>query len=331
VGALQRSLRRDEVHVLHFIGHGFFDVQRNEGGLVFEEETRQSRRVSAEQIGTLLHDHLALRLVFLNACEGARGGTIPFAGVAQKLVQQRVPAVLAMQYAVSDAAAISLAYEFYCALADGVALDEATSEARKAIYVAGETFEWGTPVLFSRSADGVILNLAKDEQQAMPQIPSQDAQPPWWEQIQAGGIQAEGDVIIATIGAGASNVAVGKGITQQVYQLVGAPAPDDQQVIMQKFAEVEAALAAPQQTPDAAIKQIAELQLQLLRGELTKTDEKETPSASAITLAGNWLLDNLPDIAESLTALFATPAVGRVVGKAGEAAVTWVKQRFGKP
>lgn len=326
LAALQSALRRGEVHVLHFIGHGFFDAAGGEGGLVFEDEARRSRRVSAGQLGTLLHDHRALRLVFLNACEGARGGsTLPFAGVAQKLVQQQVPAVLAMQFAISDPAAIALAHEFYRALADGVALDEATSEARKAISVAGATFEWGTPVLFSRSPDGVILDMAKDEEQPM----AERAEPPWWEQVQAGGVHAAGDVIIATIGAGASNVAVGKGITQQIYQVVGPPTPDDRQVIQAKFADLDTALSA-QKARDAATQQVAALQLQLLRGELTKTDEKETPSASAITLAGNWLLDNLPDIAEGLAGLFATPAVGRVVGKAGEAAVTWVKERFGK-
>jgi len=44
---------------------------------------------------------------------------------------------------------------------------------------------------------------------------------------------------------------------------------------------------------------------------------------------GDWLLDNLPAIGEALGTLFALPAVGRVVGKAGEAAVKWVQQRFG--
>ena len=43
---------------------------------------------------------------------------------------------------------------------------------------------------------------------------------------------------------------------------------------------------------------------------------------------GDWLLDNLPAIGEALGALFALPAVGRVVGKAGEGAVKWVTQRF---
>ena len=75
---------------------------------------------------------------------------------------------------------------------------------------------------------------------------------------------------------------------------------------------------------------MAEFQLKLLQGELTKTDKDETPSASTITQVGDWLLDNIPSIAESLTSLFATPVVGKIVGKAGEVAVKWVKQRFGK-
>jgi hypothetical protein len=66
----------------------------------------------------------------------------------------------------------------------------------------------------------------------------------------------------------------------------------------------------------------------LLAGELTKTGDGEQPSASTITQIGNWLLDNLPPIAEALTGLFATPAVGRVIGRAGDAAVTWARQRF---
>jgi hypothetical protein len=75
---------------------------------------------------------------------------------------------------------------------------------------------------------------------------------------------------------------------------------------------------------------MAEFQLKLLQGELAKTGEGETPSASTITQVGDWLLDNVPQIAEILTGLFATPAVGRVVGKAGKVAVEWVKKRFGR-
>jgi hypothetical protein len=319
--ALQQALRRQDVHILHFIGHGFFDEAAQTGGLVFEQESGKRLDVTAVQLGTILHDQRALRLVFLNACHGARGSaTMPFAGVAQRLVQQNVPTVLAMQFAVTDTAAIALAHEFYRALADGLAVDEATSEARKAIYAAGEPFEWGTPVLFTHAPDGVILAPATEEEAPM----QESAAPPWWQQI-----RAAGDVIIASVGAGASNVAVGKGITQQVTQLLGPPAPDDRQIILQKLSEIDAALAAQPSVADAGRLEVAKLQLQLLRGELAKTAEGETPSASAITLAGSWLLDNLPSMRSALAHLFATPAAGRVLAKAGEDAVTWAKERLG--
>jgi hypothetical protein len=160
----------------------------------------------------------------------------------------------------------------------------------------------------------------------------------WWEQLgehqELSGVGSvdtsgvTGDVIIGIVGAGASDVAVGKNITQQIYKLVGTPTPDDKELIAQKFAQVDAALAVHKGSLDIGKVQTAEGYLQLLRGELMKTGEAEIPSASTITLVGNWLLDNVPQIVEALTSLFATPAVGRVIGKAGEAAASWVKQRF---
>ena len=45
----------------------------------------------------------------LNACEGARADvTNPFAGTAQQLMQQGIPAVVAMQFEITDDAAIML-------------------------------------------------------------------------------------------------------------------------------------------------------------------------------------------------------------------------------
>jgi hypothetical protein len=332
---------------LHFIGHGDFGppvaqtaqptngTGAEAGRLFFENESGLHQEVSATELATLLHDHAPLRLVYLNACQGAAADPQnAFAGVAQKLVQQGIPAVLAMQFAVSDRAAIALAQEFYQALTAGLPLESALSEARKAIYSEGEVFEWGTPVLFSRSPDGLIVALPQEEATTM----DNSAKAPWWQQIgdaatgdpaaiDPSSIRAAGDVIIGVVGAGAKNVAIGKDVTQIVQDVVGPPAPDDKQIIAQKLAAVSAALQ--QDAVDAAQKAQAATYLQFLQGELVKTDKEETPSASTITLAGNWLLDNVPVLLETLTGLFATPAVARVVAKAGEAAVAWVKTRFG--
>lgn len=149
----------------------------------------------------------------------------------------------------------------------------------------------------------------------------------WWDSIPA---QIGGDVIIGHVGAGATGVAIGKNITQTIYDVLGEPTPDDKQVIEQKLSEAATAVQELREQLNTQTATMAEFQLKLLHGELTKTEEGETPSASTITQVGDWLLDNVPQIAEILTSLFATPAVGRVVGKAGEVAVEWVKKRFGR-
>ena len=114
LSALQRRLRRDTYNVLHFIGHGGFDLRTQDGVLILEDEDGLSYRVSGQDLGMLLHDHRSLRLAVLNACEGARTARDdPFAGTAQSLVQQGIPAVIAMQFEITDEAAIILAQEFY--------------------------------------------------------------------------------------------------------------------------------------------------------------------------------------------------------------------------
>jgi tetratricopeptide (TPR) repeat protein len=157
---LQRRLRQHEYHIFHFVGHGGFDEQAQDGLLVLEDQEARGRRVSAQFIGTLLHDHRPLRLAVLNACEGARASrTDPFAGTAQSLVQQGVPAVIAMQFEVTDDAAICFTREFYAAIASGYPVDAALAEARKAIFAEVSEIEWGTPVLYMRSPDGRVFDV----------------------------------------------------------------------------------------------------------------------------------------------------------------------------
>ena len=158
--ALQQELRRGRYHVFHFIGHGAYDAAAGESVLLFEDENERGRPVSGSQLGTILADHRSLRLAVLNACEGARTSRDdPFSGVAASLVQFELPAVVAMQFEITDRAAITFADEFYGALVNGLPVDAALAEARKAIYAAGNDIEWGTPVLFMRTRDGRLFDL----------------------------------------------------------------------------------------------------------------------------------------------------------------------------
>lgn len=171
--ALQARLRQGPAHVLHFIGHGYFDQTANQGGLVFEDDRGQAVLIAAEKFKVLLHDQSELRLVFLNACESARGGrSDSFAGVAQQLVQQAAPAVVAMQFPVSDQAAIVLSREFYRALAGGYPVEAAVSQARKAVFGLADSAEWGAPVLFSRADDNRLIELPQgDRREAIERLP----------------------------------------------------------------------------------------------------------------------------------------------------------------
>jgi hypothetical protein len=98
----------------------------------------------------------------LNACDGARGDEASrFSSTAAVLMRRGLPAVVAMQHPVSDDAAIEFSREFYGGLAGGLPVDGAVAEGRKAMsLLAGGAFEWGTPVLHMRSADGRLFDLA---------------------------------------------------------------------------------------------------------------------------------------------------------------------------
>jgi len=176
---LQRSMHRGPWHIFHFIGHGGFDPNTDEGLIALKDDEGRAQILSATHLGRLLADHRTLRLVVLNSCEGARGSEKDiFSSTAAILVRRGVPAVLAMQYEITDRAAIELSRAFYEALADSLPVDMAVSEARKAISLGVvNTVEWGTPVLYMRSPNGVLFDLIQnptiqEEQPAHLLVPS---------------------------------------------------------------------------------------------------------------------------------------------------------------
>lgn len=156
--ALQTALQDGPWHILHYVGHADFDEAAGSGALLLADADGQSARVSAGELGALLKDHRALRLVVLNACEGARGGEASlFAGLGAALVQSGLPAVVAMQYEISVAAAADFTRAFYGALAHDLPVDGAVAEARKAMrQAAPASVEWATPVLFLRAPDAAL-------------------------------------------------------------------------------------------------------------------------------------------------------------------------------
>jgi hypothetical protein len=159
---LQSALDRAEWHILHFIGHGAVDGGSGEGVLAFAAEEGGAQRVGATDLALLLAEHRSLRLVVLNSCDTARAiATDRFSSTASALMRRGIPAVVAMQYEISDQAAITFARGFYTALAAQHPVDQAVTRARRAIKLARRnTLEWATPVLYLRSPTGALFNLS---------------------------------------------------------------------------------------------------------------------------------------------------------------------------
>jgi len=151
-GRLQRRLAKGGVDVFHFAGHGEFDEKEREGSLLLEDEHGRPRPLGSEALRQVLCGR-GLRLVFLNACETGRGGRVEWnRGVAPALVAAGLPAVVANQYPVIDAAATAFARELYSQLAAGRALGDASREARVAVSrdLGPGALDWAVPVVFAR-------------------------------------------------------------------------------------------------------------------------------------------------------------------------------------
>jgi len=149
---LQRRLAEAPVDVLHFVGHGVFDAKEREGYLLLEDGRGQPRPLSAAALRQIA-GRRGLRLVFLNACETGRGGRVEWnRGIAPALVAAGLPAVVANQYPVEDAAATAFARELYAQLAAGSTLGDAAREARVAVGrdLGTGSLGWAVPVVFAR-------------------------------------------------------------------------------------------------------------------------------------------------------------------------------------
>jgi streptogramin lyase len=151
----------DELHVLHYIGHGAYDHDTQTGVLVLEDDRGKPDHVSGDRIAALVHNEPSLRLVVLNTCEGARVSHVdPFSGVATSLLRAGLPAVIGMQMEITDEAAITFSSRLYTALAQGYPIDGALALARTAIFISDNDLEFGTPVLFLRSAQATLFDVS---------------------------------------------------------------------------------------------------------------------------------------------------------------------------
>lgn len=177
---LQSKLREEQYHVLHVIGENTLYAQDQ-----------------GVRLGTLLHDHPSLRLVILSTNSDKQTADIISSEVAERLMRQGIPAVIAMQRTPSEAALIHFINGFYGALADDYPVDAALAEARKSMLLNGNGFEWAIPVLYLCSAHSSLFYFSAHTPSPSHATPSSQ-QTTLNVQIvnTAGGAYVEGDVTL---------------------------------------------------------------------------------------------------------------------------------------
>ena len=169
------SCLENPCHILHYSGHGI--PPENGGGLLLEDsQGNQSPASVTEVFQTLQKAGKTLRLVVLSGCQTARTLNITgFRHLANDLLRNNVPAVIAMQFSILDSAGTLFAESLYPRLIEGRCPDMALNSARRALlhsddpHIRADAF---APVLFL-SADQP-LRIKPEEKPAGPAQPKID-------------------------------------------------------------------------------------------------------------------------------------------------------------
>ena len=171
-----RGLDDGQRDIFHFSGHGDvaeemdpqrFGVLIGEGMIVLGDEHNHAAPLCAGRLAQMLCSR-SIRLVVLGACHSAwRPSADPWGSVARSLLDVGIPAVVAMQFTVSDKMAAAFSAAFYTALLPGNPIDYAVAAARSAMFQASQddhanNRDWGVPVLYLRAPNGQIFSPIAD-------------------------------------------------------------------------------------------------------------------------------------------------------------------------
>jgi CHAT domain-containing protein len=146
-------------NIFHFIGHGGFDRDESRGYLLIQEEDgADADLLYSDALRAILVGPNQPQLAVLNSCQGAfaSSGDL-FSSTAADLALGGVPAVVAMQFVVSDEMAKAFTRKFYECLAKGDSIGTALAITRT--HLKAEKFrEWVAPVLYLAGEDGPIFH-----------------------------------------------------------------------------------------------------------------------------------------------------------------------------
>ncbi|KYF63115.1 hypothetical protein BE04_05780 [Sorangium cellulosum] len=158
-----RLRRSKKPHIVHFLGHGGVDVSDRPVLRMADDEEGEEVWLTAEALGRELRASSSgdLRLVVLEACEGAKAGA--FGSAAEVLGKAGADAVVAHLWPVKADVARVCSTEIYRALtgADRTSGDIGAAVAAARRTLLATSAEAFSPVLYLRGSDSVIFNFRR--------------------------------------------------------------------------------------------------------------------------------------------------------------------------
>ncbi len=147
---VERLLDHFKPHIVHYIGHGEYD-QTNGGALLWEDDQGNALLLSAPRLASLLRSH-NLHAVVLHACEtGRNNARAEVQSLADTLVQEGLPAVLAQQAGFTYKSSQLASRAWYKALITGQSMAFALLAVRQALIEADRP-DWAVPILQAGTA-----------------------------------------------------------------------------------------------------------------------------------------------------------------------------------
>lgn len=196
--SLEKKINEFSPHILHFIGHGDsgkLALIKDEQTLKEEKAENELRKAQGKPEKKISEAHWVdskdfrgflrknpPRVVFLHACKGdttvyLERSIQSFNSTARDLAYHTtIPAVIAMQYEISNDAAETFATNFYQQIREGRNIDEAVTIARnvlgkKSLLPGRQTWDdrsFGTPVIYLQSKGHIIDPPPSDDSQRTP-------------------------------------------------------------------------------------------------------------------------------------------------------------------
>ncbi|HLF25890.1 MAG TPA: CHAT domain-containing protein [Anaerolineae bacterium] len=148
---LEKALATGSFDGLHIVAHGRAGEGWSDLSLAFAGAEGHAQWLNPDQLATFVAGYPALRFLYLDVCSSGDtpGKEFVSGGLARQLVGNGVSIVVAMQDEISQDAAGLMAHVFYREWAQGAAVGQAVSAARRAVRIQqDDPAHWSVPILY---------------------------------------------------------------------------------------------------------------------------------------------------------------------------------------